>query len=261
MVQQPGNAVFNNESQKADQLEITYFTDPLCCWSWGFEPQWRKLRFEFDGQISWRYCMAGLLPDWKNFNDEANSVHRPLQMGPVWMHASQLSGMPMHTRVWMEDPPASSYPACIAVKCAALQSAEAGEKFLRLTREAIMINGQNIAKLDILESIADQVAKQSGLLDLEKFKSDMHNDVGLNAFKKDMELVHLSGINRYPSLLIRSAQAKSILVTGYRPYSVLLDAIRQIAPTLSKSQTASKSTGYINFWDSITQTELREVDI
>lgn len=261
MLQKPGNDVINDESQKAGQLEITYFTDPLCCWSWAFEPQWRKFRYEFTGQVSWKYCMAGLLPDWKNFNDVTNSVNRPLQMGPVWMHASQLSGMPMNTRIWMEDPPASSYPACIAVKCAALQSAEAGEKFLRKSRETIMIHGQNIAKLDVLENIASQVAAQPGLLNMERFKSDMHNEVGLNAFKKDMEQVQLSGINRYPSLLIRYVNAKSILVTGYRPYSVLLDAIRQIAPTLRKTQSASKSPDYINYWDSITETELKEAGI
>ena len=25
-------------------LSIEYYTDPLCCWSWAFEPQWRRLR-------------------------------------------------------------------------------------------------------------------------------------------------------------------------------------------------------------------------
>lgn len=261
MLQEEASVNFYNRSQNPDQLEITYFTDPLCCWSWGFEPQWRKLRYEFMGQVSWNYCMAGLLPDWKNFNDVENSVTRPLQMGPVWMHASQLSGMPINTRIWMEDPPASSYPACIAVKCAALQSAEAGEIYLRKAREAIMIHGQNIARIEVLENIAKEIASQPGVLNLERFTADMYNDVGLNAFTKDMEQVRLSGINRYPSLLIRYTGAKSILVTGYRPYNVLLDAIRQIAPDLQKTQTASQMPGYQQFWgESMTDTELKEAE-
>src|SRR5436305_1999889 len=98
------------ESVKADQLQIVYYTDPLCCWSWAMEPQLRRIQFEFR-EISWRYCMGGLLPEWKNYNHEVNSVSRPIQIGPVWMHAGQVSGMPMDTTIWMRDPPQSSYPA------------------------------------------------------------------------------------------------------------------------------------------------------
>src|SRR3954471_8227222 len=83
--------------EEADQLEIIYYTDPLCCWSWAIEPQLRKLQFEFTGKLKWRICMGGLLPGWKNYHDEINSVTRPIQMGPVWMHAQQISGMPMNT--------------------------------------------------------------------------------------------------------------------------------------------------------------------
>src|SRR4051812_2644561 len=103
-------------------LNITYYTDPLCCWSWAFEPQWRRLLFEYGEQITFQLKMGGLIPAWNAYHDATNHVSRPIQMGPVWMHASQLSGMPMNTRIWMENPPASSYPACIAVCCAGLQS-------------------------------------------------------------------------------------------------------------------------------------------
>src|SRR4051794_21017197 len=118
-----------SSQQQADLLEITYYTDPLCCWSWGFEPQWRKLLAEFSGKLKTRYCMGGLLPGWKNFHDAVNAVTKPVQMGPVWMHAAQVSGMPIQHNLWVKDPPASSYPACMAVKCAGLQSAEAEDMY------------------------------------------------------------------------------------------------------------------------------------
>ena len=191
-------------AQEAGRLEITYFTDPLCCWSWGFEPQWRKLLYEYEGLISRKYCMAGLLPSWKDFNDSTNSVSRPIQMGPVWMHAAELTHMPINTRIWMEDPPASSYPACIAVKCATLQSEEASEKYLRLAREAVMVRGENIAKTEVLQSIASQLAKKHPhLFDLNKFLADLKSDDGIEAFRKDIQQVQLSGISRYPTLLLR----------------------------------------------------------
>ncbi|MGI8952038.1 MAG: DsbA family oxidoreductase [Chitinophagaceae bacterium] len=230
---------FSNNIQQADGIEITYYTDPLCCWSWAFEPQWRKLQFEFSGKISWHYVMGGLLPSWKNYNDPINNVSRPIQMGPVWMHASQVSGIPMHQRIWIEDPPASSYPACIAVKCAELQSTETGEKYLRLLREAIMINGINISKQTELIKIAETLT-QKGFTEftLIKFKEDLKTDKGLEAFRKDLQEVQYRNINRFPTLIIKANQQPPILITGYRPYSILLDAIKQVAPQLQKTQQA-----------------------
>src|SRR5436190_8530475 len=103
-------------------IEITIFTDPLCCWSWAFEPQLQHLKMILAGQAEWQYRMAGLLPSWNNFQDNVNAVSRPIQMGPVWMHAGQIAQKPICHRLWIDDPPASSYPACIAVKCTQLQS-------------------------------------------------------------------------------------------------------------------------------------------
>src|SRR5579885_885506 len=122
-----------------DQVAITYFTDPLCCWSWAMEPQWRRLRYEFGDRVRCRVRMGGLLADWQSFHDPITAVSRPGQMGPHWFAAARASGMPIDERVWMEDPPASSYPACLAVKAAELQGGTAGARYLRRLREAVML--------------------------------------------------------------------------------------------------------------------------
>ena len=119
-----------NTDQSKGLVEIIYYTDTLCCWSWAFEPQWRRLQYELQEKLSVRYCLGGLIANWKNFNDDVNSISRPFQMGPLWAQAQSVSGMPMQDLVWVNDPPATSYPACIAVKCASMQSRYAGERFL-----------------------------------------------------------------------------------------------------------------------------------
>ena len=144
---------------RADVVEIVYYTDPLCCWSWAIEPQWRRLQYEYRGHLQLRYCMGGLLPSWKHFSDAANSVSRPAQMGPIWMEATHISGMPIQNTIWITNPPASSYLACIAVKCAGLQSAEAEAQYLRLLREAVMLKGENIDKQSVLIKIASYACR------------------------------------------------------------------------------------------------------
>jgi len=79
-----------------NKIDITCFTDPLCCWSWGMEPQIRKFRFQFRDHINWQYRLGGLIPSWDNYVDSVNSVSRPAQMGPLWLHAEQVSAGPQH---------------------------------------------------------------------------------------------------------------------------------------------------------------------
>jgi putative protein-disulfide isomerase len=62
-------------------LFIEYYTDPLCSWSWAFEPQWRYLRYNCGERLTWRYRMGGLLPDWQSYQDPFNDVGNPAQMG------------------------------------------------------------------------------------------------------------------------------------------------------------------------------------
>lgn len=211
------------------EITITIFTDPLCCWSWAFEAQLQQLKTTLGGQATWQYRMGGLIPSWNNFHDTVNAVSRPVQMGPVWMHAGQIANKPIYHQVWINDAPASSYPACIAVKCAQLQSPLAGETMLYLLREACMVEGKNIAKQDVLFDAAKKFAATNKSFNLNRFKEDFFNDNGLEAFRADLELVSYYRINRFPALVIKTAHSKAIVISGYRQYEEVLKAINTIS--------------------------------
>ena len=249
-----------NKEHQADRVEITFYTDPLCCWSWAFEPQWRRLQYEFQDRIIYRYVMTGLLPGWKAYNDPLYSVSRPMQMGPVWHEASQQSGMKIYDKIWVEDPPASSYPACIAVKCAELQSQIAGVKYLRMVREAVMLQGKNIARQDVLTGIAQHLANNyCDLIDMDRFLYDLTgSDNGIEAFRKDLNEVQSRNITRFPTLIMRSINKPAIMITGYRPYPVLIDAIKQVAQTTESLQKLLSKEAYIKYWGNITEREIDE---
>ncbi|GEO07838.1 DsbA family oxidoreductase [Segetibacter aerophilus] len=252
--------IVQGEENKADRVEIIFYTDPLCCWSWAFEPQWRKLQYQFRNQIVFRNVMTGLLPSWKNYSDSVYSVTRPQQMGPVWMEASETSGMPMNSRIWVEDPPASSYPACIAVKAVELQSQDAAVKYLRLLREAVMLQGQNIAKQDVLLQVAKTLSNNfRGSIDLDKFANNLTNDNGLEAFRPDWRESQNRNITRTPTLIIRTSGKSAIMLTGYRPYPVLLEALKQVAPTMQSTVEKIDVEGYKHFWGNLTKREIEEI--
>ncbi|WP_245558419.1 DsbA family protein [Fulvivirga imtechensis] len=249
-------------NNKKGRVEIEYFTDPLCCWSWAFEPQWRRLRYEYKDQVRWKYRMTGLLSDWKAYNDPMNSVTRPTQMGPVWKEAQHISGMPVNDKVWVENPPRSSYPACLAVKTAELQGAKAGEHYLRRVREAVMTELRDVARGDVLQQIAHEVAEEwPGLLDDEQFEHDFSSRAALSDFKKDLKRVKQIGINRYPTLTLKVKGRKGVMITGYRPYSVLLQALQSVCPGIQRSRKIENIDDYWKYWGTLTDRELSEAEL
>lgn len=217
----------DNKTEKsinADGVVLTYYTDPLCCWSWAMMPQLRQLKEITGNSINIRYCMAGMLPDWNSYHDTVNAISRPVQMGPLWMEVRHRTGVALHDRIWMTDPPASSYPACIAVKCAGLQGSEYEEQMFGVLQEAVMVEGKNIARNIVLAEAADKMPLP---FDRNQFREDILKGRGIEAFRKDMEEIRLSAIERFPSVTI-SANGKAILITGYRNAEVLTQGIQKL---------------------------------
>ena len=234
-------------------IEVTYFTDPLCSWSWAFEAIWRRLRYEFADRIAWRYVLGGMIPDWQSFNDPLHSVHRPAQMGPSWYEVRHLTGMPIDEMIWLQDPPASSYPACVAVKAAGRQGAAIEELYLRRLREAVMLERRNVARREVLVELFDA---PSG--DPVRFRRDIVGNEALEAFREDLKDAGYRNIGRFPAFVLRGAAGRAALLVGYRPYPVFREALAAVAPDLSPSRTASNPVAYALHWGSITAAEVAE---
>lgn len=210
-------------------IDITCFTDPLCCWSWGLQPHLERLQALYGERITLQYKMGGMLPSWQQFYDEANAVSRPVQMGPVWMHAAQLTGRPINHHLWVKDPPASSFPACIAVKSAALQSPEAGVACFKQLQEAALAQGKNIAAWPVIHAVAQALVAVHPSFDVEQFAVD-YKGAGMEAFRADRELAAQYRITRFPTLIITAAGHKSILLSGYRTGDGIIRAVEQAFP-------------------------------
>lgn len=203
--------------------------------------------------------MGGLIPDWKTYNDSFNAITRPLQMGPLWCEAKQASGMPMHDKVWKEDPPASSFPACIAVKCAARQSHDAEEKYLRLLREAVMLAGKNISRHNVLTDVAGALEKHAASgFSKSRFESDLLNGAGHQAFRDDLKEIRYNNVIRFPTMTI-SKNGKGVVIVGFRPYDSLLNALKAVSPDIKPNSQSTSKDEYLAFWNSATEREIAEI--
>ena len=154
-----------------EAVHAFYYTDPACPWSWALEPVTRKLSYQLDGSISIQYVMCGMA---REFGD-------PVELIGELLEAGESSGMPVDPRLWLQDPPRSSHPACIAVKAAAEQG-DPGP-YLRRLREGFQCRRR---KLDSTEALVDE-ARATGGLEIDRFRVDLGSHATLEAFGADLE--------------------------------------------------------------------------
>lgn len=244
---------------------IEYYTDPLCSWSWAFEAPWRALRYTCAGRLTWRYRMGGMLSDWRSYHDPFNDISNPSQMAPQWLQVQELSGMPFDELVWHIDPPNSSYPACLAVKAAQRQGDAAAEQYLRRLREAVMLERRNIARPDILLTIAQETAQAGSMeepFDFNRFRDDLDAQETREAFRNDLRDASYYGIGRFPTLVLHRTDGRGIVLVGYRPHHVLWTALHALVPAMHQTPAIPQeqlALEYISRWQRVTARELVEV--
>lgn len=214
-------------------VKIVYYTDPICSSCWGIEPQLRKLKLEYGAYIDIDYRMGGLLADW-SYN--SGGISKPLDVAHHWDEASLHYQMPIDGNVWIEDPLESSYPSCIAVKAAQIQSKEKAITFMRMLREKLYLEKKNIAKW---ENIA-QAAQLAGL-DINKLKTD-YEGKAKTLFHEDLTYAKTLVVRGFPTLFFSDGNNNQLTVYGSKPYASYENALLALYPEAKKKPFIAKNS-------------------
>jgi predicted DsbA family dithiol-disulfide isomerase len=157
-------------------VQIRFYTDPACPWSWAGEPAIRRLMWEFEGEIEFTWVMGGLGRSYESAN--------LLQIVSQWLIDAAAGGMPNDPRIWTENPLDSTYPACQAVKAAEEQGWEASYRYLRRLREGIMFERRKLDNAEVLKGEAGPAG-----LDRKRFEIDLYSEAITEAFAADLDEV------------------------------------------------------------------------
>jgi hypothetical protein len=60
-------------------VEVRFYTDPVCTWSWGAEPALRRLLWDFEGELSFSWVMGGSNASIEAFAADLDEVRDPPQ--------------------------------------------------------------------------------------------------------------------------------------------------------------------------------------
>jgi predicted DsbA family dithiol-disulfide isomerase len=170
-------------------IEVRYYTDPACSWSWASEPKLRRLMWEFGDQLSFVWVMGGLAREYgPDYRDEEGGIGSGpdcfADLMAHWIDIEARSGMPFDARLWTENPIRSTYPACQAVEAASEQGPTAAYRYLRRLREGLMTERR---KLDHPEALIGEAGVAG--LDTARFAIDLSSNAITESFAADLDEV------------------------------------------------------------------------
>ena len=221
-------------------VEVRYYSDPACTWSWAAEAALRRLIFEFEGELSFVWAMGGLA---RHFGTAYRDSEAGVGNGPDcfadlmshWLNVAGQTGMPCDPRLWTEAPISGTFPACVAVEAASEQGWEAGYRYLRRMREGILCFRR---KLDELPTLVDEAGPAG--LDVDRFKAALYSDLATEAFEEHLKEARevpreardqgktsvTEGHERlsFPSAIFIGADGERHGVYGFQPFEAYREA-------------------------------------
>src|SRR3954451_1505458 len=170
-------------------VQVRFYTDPACPWSWAAEPALRRLMWEFEGELEFVWVMGGLARQFgPDYRDDEGRIGQGsdcfADLISHWLLVAADGLMPTDPRIWTECPLTSTYPACQAVKAAEEQGWELAYRYLRRLREGIMFER---TKLDHPEALL--AAARGTHLDRARFEIDLFSEAITEAFGADLDEV------------------------------------------------------------------------
>jgi predicted DsbA family dithiol-disulfide isomerase len=193
-------------------IELRAYTDPTSERAWAAEPQLRRLLWQLGDQVTVRWVMTGFARQLEPPDHQRHLA--------AWLGVAADSGMPLDPRLWLENPIASSYPACQAVIAAREQGAEATGRYLRRLREALFCERKRIDHADALIAEAGPAG-----INRERFAIDLRSHAITEAFGGDLDEVRAGDEPiPTPSYAFIDADGQRRDLRGPQTYEALLEA-------------------------------------
>lgn len=142
----------------ATPVEVTFYTDPLCPWSWAMERTVAVLRTRED--LTLRSVLTGWLPSL--------AARGPEAVQNEWRGAAAKTRVRLDAEYWDRVAPKTGLIADAAVKAAGFQGTTKGEAYLAAMRRAVFDKDLDVSDPEALATLG-----ASADLRVEMFRGDL----------------------------------------------------------------------------------------
>lgn len=175
-------------------IEVVFFHDVLCAWSYLADARLDVLRAELGEQVRWSYRGYPLRPDEQAL-DKKERQQLARQLRRV---AKEPEGKGVVADLWTgSDAPVSSLPPLIALEAARLQGPEQHDALLAALARAAFLRGMNITRRDVLLEVAGALG-----LDETRFLRDLDDPRSFDRLQEGVGDAESLGIRGVPAVII-----------------------------------------------------------
>jgi predicted DsbA family dithiol-disulfide isomerase len=208
-----------------EQIELYYFTDPICSHCWALEPVLRKFVEQYGHYFTFHTIMGGLLESWNGFADVKNGISSPSDVAGHWREVGKHYRMPIDGSLWLTNPIQSSYPPSHVFKIMKQKDENLAHVFLRRAREAVFVFNKNIGEKKELIHLVNLMG-----LDGETIVKEAELPSGQQLLNQDFELAKSFGVRGFPTIIMVNEQNKSVKIVGTRTLKDYVNGLKQILP-------------------------------
>ena len=175
-------------------VEVVFFHDVLCAWSYLADARLDVLRAELGEQVRWSYRGYPLRPD----EQALDKKERQLLARNVRRVAKEPEGRGVVADLWTgRDAPVTSLPPLVALEAARVQGEELHDGLLRALRRAAFLRGLNVTRRDVLLEVAGTVG-----LDETRFLRDLDDPRSFDRLQAGVDDAESMGIRGVPAVII-----------------------------------------------------------
>jgi predicted DsbA family dithiol-disulfide isomerase len=205
----------------SDAVEVVEYTDLLCGWAWGAEPQLRALRWRYGDRLHWRRALACMI-DMPPLATPGDAAAFADSWATTAGETATVTGAPWPPRI--SPAPYTSVPGSLAVKAAQRQGDPIAERVARRVRERLYVFGKptNDAA-DVAEAVDGVPTLDRDRLLRELDASDVRAE-----YDADVEEAR-NGANGFPTLVFRGPAGERT-VSGWQPFEEYEAVLASVAP-------------------------------
>lgn len=204
-------------------IELYYFTDPICSYCWALEKELNKFLFQYERYFNIYYIFGGLLESWETFKDESNGISKAADVRDHWKKVAKDYDMPMDGSLWIHDPILSSYPASQMLNAVEALYPDRKKYVLRAVREAVFVFDRNIGKKEILEEILREQK-----MDVKEVMDYAFKDPGTNLLEEDFKAMDKFHVRSFPTLIFTNGQ-NTITLEGVKTAEEMALVLQEVA--------------------------------